>query len=189
MATGDPGAGPARQAGFTLLGLLFLLMVLGVGLAGLGTLWDTASRRDREAELLFAGEQYRRAIASYHQATPGPAKQYPRRLEDLLVDPRFPHTVRHLRRLYRDPVENSPTWGLVKTGEGIVGVHSRSEKAPMKRAGFAARYAAFAEAASYRDWVFAGLDKSEPPAGADAAVSLPPVRPNTGPSQDAVSGR
>lgn len=166
VVPGPSFAAPARQQGFTLLGLLFLLMVLGVGLAGVGTLWETVSRREKEAELLFVGDQYRRAIARYHAATPGPEKQYPRRLEDLLADPRFPHTVRHLRRLYRDPVANSPTWGLVKEGEGIVGVYSLSEREPFKRTGFAAPYESFAEAASYRAWVFRGLDQ---PAGRTGA--------------------
>lgn len=164
-ASGEAGVTWARQGGFTLLGLLFLLMVLGVGLAGLGTLWDTVSRREKEAELLFVGDQYRRAIAGYYQASPGAEKQYPRRLQDLVADPRFPHTVRHLRRLYRDPLDNSPTWGLVKQGEGIVGVYSQSDKVPLKRAGFPALYASFADAASYRDWVFSGL--ATPGAGAE----------------------
>lgn len=160
-------------------------MVLGLGLAGLGILWDTVSRREKEAELLFVGDQYRRAIARYHSATPGPEKQYPRRLEDLLADPRFPNTVRHLRRLYRDPVANSPTWGLVKEGEGIVGVHSLSERAPFKRAGFPTPYEGFAEAPDYRAWVFKGPDQAGgatlPSSGVaqagTQAGTYPPTRP------------
>jgi type II secretory pathway pseudopilin PulG len=50
------------QRGFTLLGLLFLLAGMGVAMAALGTMWHTASQRDKERDLLFVGDQYRQAI-------------------------------------------------------------------------------------------------------------------------------
>lgn len=150
-----------QQQGFTLLAVLFLVAVLGVGMAALGLVWETAARREKEAQLLFVGDQYRRAIESYHRATPGGTRQYPKRLQDLLLDRRFPQTVRHLRRLYADPVTGSPEWGLVKEGEGIIGVHSLSADAPMKQAGFPRVYEAFAEAASLGDWVFQA--RGDPP--------------------------
>ena len=49
-----------------------------------------------------------------------------------------------------------PDWELVRLPDGaIVGVHSRSDAQPMKVANFAPRDESFADAASYRDWVFA----------------------------------
>ncbi len=150
------GEGPAgRQSGFTLLGLLFLVALLGVGLAALGQVWETANRREKEAELLFIGDEYRRALESYYLATPGQEKHFPKTLRELLADPRFPNTVRHLRRLYRDPMTQSTDWGLVKQGEEITGLHSLSGDAPFKVDGFRKPYDAFKGAASYRNWVFA----------------------------------
>ena len=58
-----------------------------------------ATQREKEAELLFRGEQYREAIASYYKKE----QRYPQSLEELLEDKRYPMPVRHLRRLYRDP--------------------------------------------------------------------------------------
>lgn len=142
------------QDGFTLLAVLFLVAVLGVGLAALGTAWETAARREKEAQLLFVGGQYRRAIQSYYQATPGGTKSYPPRLEDLLLDRRFPHTVRHLRRLYADPITGRTAWGLVKEGGGIKGVYSLSPRRPLKQARFAADNKAFEGKPRYGDWVF-----------------------------------
>ena len=53
------------QRGFTYVGLLLAVALAGVALAAAGTLWSTVAQRDRELELLFVGDQYRRAIGSY----------------------------------------------------------------------------------------------------------------------------
>lgn len=145
---------PSRQDGFTLLAVLFLVAVLGIGLATLGTAWETAKRREQEAQLLFVGDQYRRAIQSYYQATPGARKRYPPSLADLIEDRRFPRVVRHLRRLYPDPVTGSSEWGVVMKEGGIAGVYSLSTQEPLKKAAFRKADASFAGASRYADWVF-----------------------------------
>ena len=143
-----------RDSGFTLLGLLFLLAILGVVLAGLGTAWTTLKQRDKEAELLFIGDQYRQALTSYYQRGPGADKHYPKQLKDLLADPRFPNTVRHLRRLWPEPISGGD-WVLLRDGEGgIQGVHSPSTAPPRKTTGFPLEYTAFENATHYADWVF-----------------------------------
>lgn len=142
----------AREAGFTYLTALFAVALLGGGLALAGEVWETSVKREREAELLFAGNAYRAAIERYFLS--GPQRQYPRGLEELLEDPRRPGTERYLRRLYPDPVTGQP-FELVKAPDGgIVGVHSASEAAPLKIAGFRKRDAAFEGAAKYADWKF-----------------------------------
>ncbi|HJV09936.1 MAG TPA: type II secretion system protein, partial [Burkholderiales bacterium] len=72
--------------GFTYLGVLFLAVIMAGGLAITGDVWHTATMREKEAELLFVGNQYRKAIQRYYLT--GPQRQYPRSLEDLLKDPR-----------------------------------------------------------------------------------------------------
>ncbi|MEW6677416.1 MAG: type II secretion system protein [Pseudomonadota bacterium] len=144
-----------RPQGFVLLWLLFWVAGLGVGMAALGTLWQTASQREKEAELLFVGDQYRKAIEAYHRRSPGGQPRYPARLEDLLQDPRFPQTVRHLRRLYVDPLTGKAEWGIVKAADGgIAGVYSLAATAPRKTGGFPARYADFAGSDTYQGWQF-----------------------------------
>lgn len=145
---------PRRQAGFTLLGLLFLVAGLGVALAAVGTAWETAARREKEAELLFVGDQYRRALESYYRATPGQVKRFPSSLADLVKDKRFPQTVRHLRRVYHDPMTSGDLWGEVREGDEIVGIHSLAEGAPLKQAGFPKVYEDFEGKENYRQWVF-----------------------------------
>ncbi|MDP2432625.1 MAG: type II secretion system protein [Pseudomonadota bacterium] len=146
--------GNPRQSGFTLLGLLFLVTVLGLLLAAVGTTWSMRSQREKEAELLFIGDQYRRALVSYYRLEPSPDKHFPKKLADLTRDPRYPHTVRHLRRLWPDPISGGD-WALVRDEEGgITGVHSTSTALPRKTAGFTHENAAFEGASRYADWVF-----------------------------------
>ena len=151
------------EAGYTFLALLFLLAGLGVAMAALGTVWQTHAQREKEAELLFIGDQYRRAIENHYLMTPGTAKQYPPSLEVLLQDARFPGLVRHIRRLYADPISGAREWGLLRDPDGgIVGVHSLDKGTPMKTAGFASPYEDFSRAGSYADWVFRAAPAQPP---------------------------
>src|SRR5262245_17984536 len=152
-------ARPAASAGFTYIWLLLAVAFMAAGLAAVAEFATTALRRDKEADLLFVGDQFARAIAQYRASSSG-TQQYPQRLEDLLADKRFPNVRRHLRRVYPDPMTGSADWGLVRgPGGGIVGVYSRSTARPLKTANFPKGYEGFAGAASYADWRFvAGTD-------------------------------
>lgn len=149
------------ERGFTYLALLLAVAVVGIGLAAAGTLWSTAAQREREQELLFAGDQFRRAIRLYfrnspNQSTPGAA--YPKALKDLLEDTRRGDTKRHLRRLYADPLTGKPEWGLVTVkapdGERIMGVYSLSQATPFKTSGFRDENRTFEGAQQFSDWKF-----------------------------------
>lgn len=148
-------ASRARQAGFTYIGLLVAVTVLGVGLAATGQMWSTSAAREKERELLFVGNQFRNAIMSYHAATPAGQVRYPRSLENLVEDHRLPVARRHLRRVYPDPITGQDKWGLIPSPDGgIAGVFSLSDKAPIKKAGFASADSAFQRAGRYSDWKF-----------------------------------
>ena len=51
-----------KARGFTYMTALFIVAILATGLALTGEVWQTSTAREREAELLFAGHQYRKAI-------------------------------------------------------------------------------------------------------------------------------
>jgi type II secretory pathway pseudopilin PulG len=139
-------------AGFTYLTALFIVAMMGGGLALVGEVWHTAAMRERETELLHIGNEYRKAIERYYLSGP---RQYPRTLADLLKDPRQPGTVRYLRKLYPDPITGAEKWGLVKGPDGgIAGVHSLSDDPPLKSAGFAVRDKEFEAKTRYSDWKF-----------------------------------
>lgn len=132
--------------------MLLIVGAMGAGLAAYGTIHSHAAQREKEAELLFRGAQYRQAIESYYRK----AQTYPRSLDELLADQRYPTPVRHLRRAYADPITGEAAWGLMEApeGGGIMGVYSTSEAAPIKRGNFARADEHFADAKTYRDWQF-----------------------------------
>jgi type II secretory pathway pseudopilin PulG len=137
--------------GFTYLGLLMLIAMMGLALTVVSDVWQTAQQRDKEEQLLFAGDQIRRAIGRYFASN----GSYPLQLEDLLKDPRFPGVRRFLRRLYRDPITGSAEWGLVKLqGDAISGVYSLSEQEPLKKAEFSMADQSFEGKMKYSEWVF-----------------------------------
>ena len=144
-----------HQQGFTYLAVLFAVAILGAVLGATAVVWHTQVQRDKEQELLFAGHAYRQAITEYYENTPGSAKQFPKKLEDLLEDKRQARLTRYLRKAYLDPMTTSKEWGLVTgPGETIVGVYSRSKRAPIKTAKFEEADKDFNGAASYTDWKF-----------------------------------
>lgn len=144
------------QAGFTYVGVLLLVAVVGLALSATSTVWHFEVQREKERELLFIGNEFRVALDRYATApVQSAAKRFPARLEDLLQDNRTPARVRHLRRIYRDPMTGKDEWGLVRTGDGqIIGVHSLSKEEPIKKANFGARDGGLVGRTSYEQWVF-----------------------------------
>lgn len=162
-----------HQDGFTLLWLLYLIVGLGIGMAALGTVWQTALQREKEAQLLFVGDQYRQAIASFSQTVPPDGqKRLPKTLKELLEDPRFPNTVRYLRRLYPDPMTGKVDWVLNKDATGgITGLHSSIDAVPLKTSNFPLALKDFEDTKSYKDWVFsANLGKDQTAAASGGAA-------------------
>src|SRR5207302_8513176 len=92
-------AHPLRQAGFTYLGLLAAIVLMGLLLTVAARVWSLTAQRERETQLLFVGDAFRMAIAGYYAH----GHRYPATLENLLADDRSPVPMRYLRRLYLDP--------------------------------------------------------------------------------------
>ncbi len=140
------------EDGFTYIGLLVLVVLIGIALASAGEVAATAAQREREAQLLWVGHQYRAAIGRYWI----PRRAYPQKLQDLLGSaPDDPVQVHYIRRLYLDPMTNALDWVLVAAPSGgIMGVASSSTRAPLKTANFDAVDDGFADASTYGDWQF-----------------------------------
>jgi type II secretory pathway pseudopilin PulG len=167
-----------RVCGFTYLALLFVVALMGVSLAAGGVVWHVAQQREKESELLFIGTQFRQAISSYYEGSPGP-KRYPTQLADLVRDPRFPGVRRHLRRVYLDPITGKAEWGVARNFEGgIIGVYSLSEQTPIRRHFRDGPYKDFTGKVRYADWKFVYLPVVAPgaPAPADRDTRVRSVR-------------
>ncbi len=147
-----------RPQGIVLLALLLSLALAGIALMAAVDVWAVSRQHEREQQLLYVGEQYRQALRHYYYGAPaGTPRVFPDRLDELLDDQRFPVPVHHLRRLYADPITGNSEWGELRVADRIVGVYSLSEQSPLKKAGFTGPNATglFADAVTYRDWVFA----------------------------------
>ncbi len=143
-----------RSRGFTYLGLLFLVSLMALTAAAASALWSVAKHRDDERQLVFVGRQFEAAIESYKRVSKDPKLQYPRELEQLLSDDRFPEPAHHLRRVFHDPMTGQAQWGLIRSPEGgIVGVYSLSVRKPFPRLNVTQDYRVPSRV-SYRDWKF-----------------------------------
>jgi type II secretory pathway pseudopilin PulG len=142
----------SRQRGFTYVGLLMAVVIIGLMLTLVSRVWRTTEQREREAQLLWTGHVYRMAISSYYAF----GHHYPATLQDLVMDERFPEPRHHLRRLYPDPMTGKADWTLLLTPNqsGIQGVASTSQEAPIKLDGFDLIDSTFKNADCYCQWKF-----------------------------------
>jgi len=174
MRTGKRTGCPGRAGGFTYLFVLMLIALAGLGLAAAGPLWRTDAQREREAELLFVGQQYRQAIQRYYELQPGQPK-LPPDVDALLEDRRTLPPTRHLRRAWPDPFGGNMQVIPAADGRGIVGVRSGSARTPLKRSGFSSDLSGFENAGSYAAWDFAFT----PPPVAQPAGAVTPSPPSS----------
>jgi type II secretory pathway pseudopilin PulG len=168
---------PRSQSGFTFIGLLVAVVVMGLLLTVASRVWSVTEQRERETQLLFAGDAIRQAIASYYAF----GNQFPPSLESLLADERSPVPRHYLRRLYADPMTGKPDWTplLASDGVGIMGVASSSKLVPIKRKGFELVDSGFEDSDCYCRWLFIYLPLTrghvKPPA--NQAPTTKPIQP------------
>lgn len=144
------------QGGFTYLGVLVTVAVLGL-LASSGIqLSALAQRRSAELALLDIGAEFSDALQRYAAATPPGMPTQPPNLDALLRDPRSPVPRRYLRRIYPDPFTGSTDWGITyaRGSTGVVEIYSRSTARTLKRAHFEPRFAGFEGTRQLSSWRF-----------------------------------
>jgi len=155
----------ANQRGFTYMLALVIIMISGIMMGMIGQTWQTAIKREKEAELIFRGTQIRDAITRWYKAPRAQQVATPLNdLKDLLEDPRSLTKARYLRKLYKDPVTGGD-WGIIRdSNKGIIGVFSQSSDKPLKTGGFPDELADFADKTRYSDWKFIYTAQSAAPA-------------------------
>ena len=92
-SAGLPRRSVRAQAGYAMAALLVALAVMAVVLSVAMPTWSHMIRREKEAELIFRGTQYARAINQYQRKF---ANASPQNL-DVLIEQRL------LRKKFRDP--------------------------------------------------------------------------------------
>jgi type II secretory pathway pseudopilin PulG len=143
-----------NSRGFTYLALLAAVIIIGISMGAAGKYWQNVIHREKEEELLFRGDEYRKAIERYYFALPG-RPQYPATIDNLLKDERTPQGKRYLRRKYKDPMTEED-FKTIKDPltNGIMGVYSPSNKKPLKQSNFPDTCLEFAGKGKYSEWRF-----------------------------------
>jgi type II secretory pathway pseudopilin PulG len=186
-----PPNGQASAQGYAMVALLVAMSIMAVMLGLALPVWQTAIRREREAELVFRGEQYVQAIRLFQRRYAG---TFPPDV-DVLVKQRF------LRRRYQDPITGrdfQPVYAGTKTTTGdargvgalpptfsgrggIIGVVSRSTEASLRLYNGRGRYnewsfvaTAAATSVTTRSGVIAGEERAPQPGAVRPGVDLSP---------------
>ncbi len=174
--------GRRAQGGFTYLGLIVLVLVIGMVGAATLKIGALMQRVALENELLETGAAFSEALRSYAAATPQGQPQQPKSLQELLKDPRFPGVRRHLRKVFVDPMTGKAEWGIVYLGDktGVIGVYSLSAAKPFKVGNFDARFINFENKQKISDWRFtAGGQGLVAPGASPLLAPAAPGRPGT----------
>ena len=104
---------PAQQdRGFALAALIIFLTALSITLAAAIPAYRVQVRRELEAELIFRGEEYVRAIQKYQRQF----GIYPPSIDSLLET----NGIRYLRRAYKDPITGDDFRLLTANPDGTI---------------------------------------------------------------------
>ena len=115
------------ERGYLMVALIVAMSVMGIMMGAALPAWHTMMRREKEAELVFRGEQYARAIGLYQRKFPNA----PVPSIDELVEQRL------LRKKYKDPITNDE-FVEVKPGTALPGEQSSPTSSSGGRQGQAA---------------------------------------------------
>jgi type II secretory pathway pseudopilin PulG len=93
--------------------MLFWSAIVAAGSAVLLQSIAKDIERQKELELAESGAAIVNAIRAYYESSPGTAKELPKSLADLLLDPRKLYLERHLRSIPHDPFTGKQDWVLI----------------------------------------------------------------------------
>ncbi len=143
-----------RPFGFTYISVLVAIIIIGISLGSVTRYWSNISLREKEEELFFRGDQYRKAIEQFTRAVPG-GTEFPQSIDDLLQDNRTAVPKRYLRQKYKDPISGEDFIEIRdQATRRIIGVNSPSNKEPLKQANFPEDYKDFEGKKKYSEWKF-----------------------------------
>jgi type II secretory pathway pseudopilin PulG len=99
---------PGREDGYTLVIVVLTVAIMSIMMTVAVQTVEFQMRREREAELIFRGEQYVEAIRLFKSKY----GRHPMRLQEIWeADPRV------IRKKFKDPITDSEDWGLIFVGQ------------------------------------------------------------------------
>jgi type II secretory pathway pseudopilin PulG len=185
--------GQGSERGYAMAALLIALAIMAILMSVAMPVWRQEARREKEAELVFRGEQYARAIALYRFRNQNIPNAFPASI-DVLVDGRY------LRKKYKDPMTKDGQFEIIGVGSaqptnptapgakppiqpvqppsspnspmvgGIMGVRSKSEENSLR---------AYRGQTRYNQWAFT-FNLAPRPGGSLPLANSPDGRGNDG---------
>ena len=148
---GAHGRAPRRsgEQGYLMVALLVSMSIMAIMMGAALPAWHTMAQREKEAELVFRGEQIARAMGLYQRRVAN--AQVPS--IDFLVEQRY------LRKKYKDPITNDDFDVVTSAGGGVLGEIQQLQSAIQQasgRAGGSAQSATASAAAQGRGGGAAG---------------------------------
>ncbi len=113
--------GQYTERGYAMAALLIALAIMAILLTVAMPVWRHQARRENEAELVFRGEQYARAVALFRYKNANIPNAFPPSI-DSLVQGRF------LRRKYKDPMTKDGEFELIGVGSAQPGTNVGSQQ-------------------------------------------------------------
>ena len=98
------------QAGYALLTVIFILALIALALSVAMPSARTRGQREMELELIFRGEQYKRAIGLFYRKH----NRFPMKIEELLRT----NDRSYLRKEWPDPMTPDGKWRFIRLGPG-----------------------------------------------------------------------
>lgn len=102
----------ANELGYAMAALLVSLAIMGILMSVAMPVWRQEARREKEAELIWRGEQYARAIALYRFKNANIPNAFPPSI-DALVEGRY------LRKKYKDPMAKDGEFEVMGVGSMV----------------------------------------------------------------------
>jgi len=96
MGLAGQAASKKNQQGYAMAALLVAMSIMAIMMTVVMPVWKQAAQREKEAELIFRGQQYAHAIGLFQKKF---ANAFPPNI-DVLVEQRF------LRKKFKDPITN-----------------------------------------------------------------------------------
>ena len=96
--------------------LLVALAIMAILLSVAMPVWRHEARREKEAELVFRGEQYARAVALFRFKNANVANAFPPSIDSLVEG-------RYLRKKYKDPMTKDGEFVLIGVGSAQPGIN------------------------------------------------------------------
>ncbi|KQW99771.1 hypothetical protein ASC84_19980 [Acinetobacter sp. Root1280] len=141
--------------GFSTVWMLVVIFILTFVIGSWANNYINILRFNKEKELIRIGLDYKKAIRSYYNNSPGGSMSYPHSLTDLTRDLRYnDKTIRYLRKVEIDPISGKKFRLVLNKDNQIIGVYSESKQRPLKQDNFPRELYNLFHKNSYDEWIF-----------------------------------